>query len=126
VILVAATVIVCALVAIAATRAVGAGHHQRNRAQVVAAFWAGGVPVGSLTLSGRPLWVSVVVHGVAESGPVTCRLVSRRGSEKTMAQFDLVHGSGSWAAPDPGSLAEYRQARLVDAAGRVIAAAALR
>jgi hypothetical protein len=90
---------------------------------VVAVFRDGGVPVGTLATSGRTPWVHVTVHGAAVSGPVSCWLVGRDGSVETLGLFDLVHGSGSWAVPDPGGLGGYHQARLVDRAGRVVATA---
>jgi hypothetical protein len=50
-------------------------------------------------------------------------MVDGDGSVETLGRFDLVHGSGSWAAPDPGGQRGYDQARLLDQAGQVIATA---
>jgi hypothetical protein len=63
---------------------------------------------------------------VPVSGTVSCQLIGRDGSLETLGRFDLVHGSGSWAAPDPEGLPGYRTARLVDRTGRVIATATWR
>jgi hypothetical protein len=85
----------------------------------------GGVTVGTVTASGQPLWVSVTVRGATASGAITCQVVSRTGSVDTLGVFELVHGSGTWAAPDPAGIRGDREARLVDLSGRVIATATL-
>jgi hypothetical protein len=79
--------------------------------------------VGTFTASGRPIWVSMTVRGVGESGLVTCRLVSRNGATLTLGTFDLVHGSGSWSAPGPAGLARDVGVRIVDSHGQVVASA---
>jgi Putative zinc-finger len=101
-------------------------HQATTPRGAAAVFRDNGVPVGSLAAGGRPIWVSVSVRGVAISGPVSCELIGRTGSVETLGLFDLVHGNGSWAAPDPAGLGGDRQARLVDQKGRVIAVADLR
>jgi hypothetical protein len=53
-------------------------------------------------------------------------LVDIDGSVETIGVFDLVNGSGSWAAPDPQGLRGYHQARLVDRTGQVLATASWR
>jgi hypothetical protein len=100
-------------------------HHATKPTGVVAVFRENGVSVGSLAAGGRPPWVSVSVRGIAVSGPVTCQLVGRGGSVQTLGIFDLVHGNGSWAAPDPGGIGGDRQARLVTQRGHVVATATL-
>jgi hypothetical protein len=57
------------------------------------------------------------------SGPVTCQLVDRNGSVQALGVFDLVDGTGSWAAPDPSGIEGRQQARLIDDSGRVTATA---
>jgi hypothetical protein len=86
---------------------------------VTAAFRAGGVPVGSFSARGRPMWVSVAVRGLAVSGLVTCQLVDHNGAERTLGLFDLVEGAGTWATPDPPGIGRDQQAPLIDGSGRV-------
>jgi hypothetical protein len=100
--------------------------HGAKPPAVVAVFRENGVSVGSLTAGGRPLWVSVSVRGAAVSGPVSCQLVGRGGLVQTLGLFDLVHGNGSWAAPDPAGVTRDLLARLVTERGRVVAVAILR
>jgi hypothetical protein len=69
------------------------------------------------------MWVSVAVRGLAVSGLVTCQLVDHNGAAQTLGLFDLVEGTGTWAAPDPRGIGRDQQARLLDASGRIIASA---
>ncbi len=118
-----ASVAVCVLLAVAATLGVDDVGHPTRPAEVAAVLWEGPTPVGSLSASGRPLWVSVKVHDLAVSGPVTCQLLGRNRTVVTLGTFDVVHGSGSWAAPDPAGVSGDGGGRLVEPNGRVIAAA---
>jgi hypothetical protein len=118
-----------AVVASAAAATVGAigltmsGSHQPVPAGQLAYLRQGTSVVGTLTTSGRPTWVYMAVRAAGESGLVTCQLLSRGGSVVTLGTFDLVHGSGSWAAPDPVALARDAGVRLIDSQGRVVASA---
>jgi hypothetical protein len=122
-----AAAVAVGMVSLGAELAVAGGSQPAAIASApVGVFREGGVPVGSFAASGHTSWVYVDVHGAAVSGPVSCVLVGRDGSVETLGLFDLVHGSGSWAAPDPDGLRGYHQARLVDRAGHVIATASWR
>jgi predicted anti-sigma-YlaC factor YlaD len=123
---IAAAVIICLLLAGSVLDITGRSHPAVTPPGLVGIFRENGVPVGTLATGGHPLWVSVSVRGVAMSGPVSCQLVGGRGSVETLGLFDLVHGSGTWAAPDPGGIGRHQQARLVDRAGQVIATAVWR
>jgi predicted anti-sigma-YlaC factor YlaD len=120
-----AAVAACALLVGVALQVVGGSPHAARTTSEVAVLRDGGVAVGSVMAGGQPLWVSVTVRGVAVSGPIACQVVSRRGAVQTLGLFDLVGGSGSWAAPDPAGIRGDRLARLVDSRGRVIATATL-
>jgi anti-sigma factor RsiW len=115
----------CALLVGVALQIPGGSGHPVRPTSEVAVFREGGVAVGSVTAGGQPVWVSVTVRGAAVSGPIACQVVSRTGSVQTLGVFELVHGSGSWAAPDPAGIRGDRDARLVDSAGRVLATATL-
>jgi hypothetical protein len=122
-IVVVAAAILSTLVAVAAVHVPGGVRRPAPPAPVTAAFRAGGVPVGTFSARGRPIWVSVAVWGLPVSGSVTCQLVDRDGAVETLGLFDLVNGTGSWAAPDPPGIRRDQEARLIDAAGRVLATA---
>jgi hypothetical protein len=124
---VVAAVIVSVLVVVSTVAIMaGSDHPATPAAGVAAAFRAGGIRVGSFWAGGHPLWVSVAVHGLSMSGTVACQLVDRNGAIGTLGLFDLVDGTGSWAAPDPAGVGRDREARLLDGAGRVIATATWR
>jgi hypothetical protein len=120
---VAAAVLMAALLTGSLLTAVGGSHHRVASSAPIGVFRDHGVAVGSLTVSGRPSWVCVTVRGIGVSGPISCQLVEVDGSVETLGLFDLVHGSGSWAAPHVEGLREYRGARLVDRAGQIVATA---
>jgi predicted anti-sigma-YlaC factor YlaD len=99
------------------------GSHQPGG--LVAYLRHGSTVVGTFTSGGRPTWVSMTVRGLGESGLVTCQLMSRDGAPVTLGTFDLVHGSGSWSAPEPAGLAQDAGVRLVDPQGQVLASATI-
>jgi hypothetical protein len=70
-----------------------------------------------------PLWLTMTVHDVKGGPAVTCELVAADGKLTPLGSFDLVDGSGSWGAPDPGGLTGITGARLTDGHGRLIATA---
>lgn len=104
---------------------VGAGSsgHPQTRPELTAAFTEQGHQVGQIEAYGKPLWLTVTVHGTGVSGTVTCQLVHGDGSVTTMGSFDLVAGSGTWSTPDPEGMGNVSQARLVDSTGNVVAVA---
>jgi hypothetical protein len=110
----------------AVVHVLGSGHRPGASASVDATFHVGALPVGTFSVSGRPLMVSVDIRGLAVSEPVACQLVSPTGLAQTLGVFDLVHGTAVWTAPDPTGIAQDREARLVDGAGRVLATATFR
>jgi hypothetical protein len=101
----AAAVAVVGLVLTGAVLAEQGRPHQAVESSPAVAFREDGAVVGFLTAGGQPSWVYVNVHGLPFSGPVSCQLVEGNGSVDTLGLFDVVHGSGSWAAPDPPVLA---------------------
>lgn len=121
-----AAVAVCLLLAGTVLDVTGRSHPAARPLGLVGVFRENGVPVGTLAAGGHPLWVRVSLRGVAMSGSVLCQLVTGHGAVETLGLFDLVHGSGIWAAPDPGGIEGQQQARLIDHAGQVIATATLR
>jgi hypothetical protein len=49
--------------------------------------------------------------------------MGKDGRITTVGSFDLVNGSGTWGAPDPGGFGGVAGARLVNSRGQVIATA---
>ena len=101
----------------------GSSSHHGDRPLLAADFMRQGHDVGRIEAYGKPLWLSVTVHGTGTSGPVTCEIVHQDGRITTMGSFDLVGGSGSWSTPHPSGMTGVMQAQLVDAGGQVIAVA---
>lgn len=66
-------------------------------------------------------WVYMSVSQVPSNGSVTCQLVAADGQVTNLGSFQLADGYGSWASPDPGSVADVQGARLVAANGTVLA-----
>ncbi len=91
--------------------------------QIKANLLADGRSVGQVYTEGRPPWVWMTVQEAVASGPVTCELVEASGAVVRLGSFDLVRGSGEWAAPEPGGLGSIVAARLVASDGRVVAQA---
>ncbi len=84
---------------------------------------AAGRVIGTVYTEGNPRWLSMKVEGAGLSGTVTCDLVEADGAVIRLGSFDLVAGSGSWAAPEPAGTGSVIGARLVSADGRVLAVA---
>jgi hypothetical protein len=120
---VVAAVILCVLVAVAVSNVSAGSRPAATPVEVTAAFRAGGIRVGTFSARGRLIWVSVAVWGLPVSGPVICQLVDRNGAVHTLGLFDLVEGTGSWAAPDPPGIRRGQEARLIDGSGRIVATA---
>lgn len=97
----------------------GSDHPHELTATLVAA----GHPIGSVYTEGRPPWIWMTVNHAPLSGHVTCDLVEADQTVVPLGSFDLVNGSGSWAAPEPAGTARVVGARLVSASGQVIAVA---
>jgi hypothetical protein len=79
----------------------------------------------SLTGDKSP-WLHMEVHGATGADKVTCELLAKDGSIMRLGSFDLIHGSGSWGAPDSTGPAGVSGVRLVGGTGQVIATAVFR
>ncbi|HWE54424.1 MAG TPA: hypothetical protein VG435_02885, partial [Acidimicrobiales bacterium] len=82
-----------------------------------------GHTIGSVYTEGHPTWIWMSVTGASVSGSVTCELLERDGQVVSLGTFDLVKGSGSWAAPEPTNSSAFSGARLVTTDGVIIASA---
>jgi hypothetical protein len=101
-------------------------HPSPQRLITYAAFHQAGHNVGEVSVyrdDNDPFWLNMTVHDVKGGPTVTCELVAADGKLTPLGSFDLVDGSGSWGAPDPGGLAGITGARLTDSQGRIIATA---
>jgi hypothetical protein len=99
------------------------GHHQASPVKLTAVLREGTKSIGSVELSGQPLWVYMSVHGESPGGAVTCQLVRRDGTVTTAGMFELINGSGSWGSTIAGASSDVVAARLIDSAGTVVAEA---
>jgi Putative zinc-finger len=117
----AAAVVVAASVAVVTGIGLTSGQH--HPAQAEATLISHGRPVGTVYSRGRPPWVSMSVQRSAASGIVSCELVESDGTVVRVGSFDLVDGSGSWAAPEPSGVGQIRAVRLVTPDGTVLAQA---
>jgi hypothetical protein len=105
------------------------GHSSHSASQHTlsdAVFHQGGRDVGEVYVyrdAREPMWLTMKVHDVKGGPAVTCELVAADGRTTPVGSFDLVDGSGSWGAPDPGGLAGITGARLLDRHGRLLATA---
>jgi hypothetical protein len=73
--------------------------------------------------SGKPRWMYMSVDLGTGDEWVTCEVMSASGGVSVVGSFQLSHGYGAWGSPDPGNLGALRGARLVSAAGTVLATA---
>ncbi|HUE59101.1 MAG TPA: zf-HC2 domain-containing protein [Acidimicrobiales bacterium] len=94
-----------------------------NHVQTEAALVSNGRHVGEVDAYGHPAWLSISVHGVTNTGRVTCEIVYKDGHTWTMGSFDLVKGSGMWSTPDPSGFSNVTEARLVGTDGHILAVA---
>lgn len=80
--------------------------------------------VGSIFLySGTSRWLYMSVDLGSGDGAVTCQLVGAHGQVITLGSFWLANGHGTWGSPAPGNVTGLSGARLVSAAGTVLATA---
>jgi hypothetical protein len=74
-------------------------------------------------LNGSPSWVLMDVAGSRYDGPVTCVLEAKNGSVAASGTFSIQGGSGEWAKPLWGGVADLKGARLVAPTGVTLASA---
>jgi hypothetical protein len=80
--------------------------------------------VGDIFLySGTKRWVYMSVDLGSGHESVTCQVVGTDGRVTTIGSFRLNAGYGSWGSPEPGNTGTLHGARLVSAAGTVLASA---
>jgi hypothetical protein len=79
--------------------------------------------IGSVYTEGNPAWISMMVRQAGVSGRVTCEVIENDGTSLQLGSFDLIKGSGSWAAPEPAGIGHIVGARLLASDGRVVATA---
>jgi hypothetical protein len=102
------------------------GHSRPPQAGELTGFLRdGGRTVGTVYVGGDPAWVTMTVQHAPVSGRVTCQLVGDDGATTTVGYFQLVDGSGTWSAPDPGAATRLASARLIGPGGDVLAVATL-
>lgn len=117
-----------------ATRQGGAGGRERAVAGrgsslaplEAASLEASGHRVGSaLVYAGNPTWVFMYMDDPHWQGQLRCEVVLDDGPVVVLGRFWLAGGRGAWAESIEQPAGRLREARVVDAEGRVLAVAAL-
>jgi hypothetical protein len=72
--------------------------------------------------AGTP-WLYMAVDAAPGTGTVVCQVVGRDGRIVTIGSFSLAGGHGHWGSPEPIQPAALAGARLMTAAGQVLATA---
>ena len=92
----------------------------------VAHFRSGGRAVGEVMVyAGNPTWLFMYVDNPSWSGELHCQVVLDHGPTITLGAFWPSQGKGAWAASVSVPAGRLRQARVVNASGRVLASATL-
>lgn len=82
--------------------------------------------IGKVTLlSGTPTWLVMTLNYAAWVGRVDCQVTLQGGRTKTLGTFRVGSEYDSWALPIRAPITQVVQARLLDAAGAVLATASL-
>jgi hypothetical protein len=85
-----------------------------------------GRPMGTvLVYAGNPTWLFMYMDDPEGQGTLHCQVVLDDGRPITLGAFWLSDGKGAWAASVGAPAGRIRQARVVDASGRVLAVAQL-
>ena len=127
--LVRAVITVAAAAAIAVAATIGAAGTSRSphpgRTVLASAVLENGAkPIGEVYVyAGNPPWVSMTVQSVWVKGKVICEIIGMDGKVTNLGSFPVVHGGGSWFAPDPAARSGLLGVRLVDSSGQTVAAA---
>jgi hypothetical protein len=82
---------------------------------------AGGTVV--LVSSGRNGWLVMTLHDAPNSGAVTCTVALRNGTRRSIGEFYLAAGYGSWTARLPVAASSVQRVNVVSDGGTVVATA---
>ena len=108
-----------------ALRPAAPGTAGRTALHTAALVTAGHQNVGEVFLdsgAGTP-WLYMAVDAAPGAGAVVCQVVGRDGRIMTIGSFWLAGGHGHWGSPEPIQPAALAGARLMTAAGQVVATA---
>jgi hypothetical protein len=78
-----------------------------------------------LVYAGNPTWLFMSMDDPQAQGTLHCQVVLDDGRPVTLGAFWLSDGKGAWAASVDAPAGRIRQARVVDARGKVLAVAQL-
>ncbi|MGA3218514.1 MAG: hypothetical protein ABSE77_05465 [Acidimicrobiales bacterium] len=108
------------------TRGDGTEHYPDQGPIHVAALYAGGRPVGRVMVyAGNPTWLFMYMDDASWQGTLRCEVVLDQGPPVMLGRFWLSGGKGAWAASVAQPAGRLSQARVVGAAGNVLASANL-
>jgi hypothetical protein len=122
---VAAVVVVLAVGGAAGAAIASSGQHPTP-----SAVWSGPLrsaqgAQGTVVLlsSGQGGWLVMNLHDAPTSGTVTCTLALDDGTHRTVGEFSLAAGYGSWTAPIPVPASSVQWVDVVSASGTTVASA---
>jgi hypothetical protein len=122
----AITVAAAAVIAVAATIGAvdtGRSSHAGRTILASAILQNGSRQIGEVYVyAGKPPWIGMSIKSVTVKGKVICEIIGMDGKVTKLGSFPVVHGGGSWFAPDPAASAGLVGVRLVDSSGQTVAA----
>jgi hypothetical protein len=118
------------VVVLAVGGAVGAALAPTSHPVPANALWSGPLhstqgAQGTVVLlsSGQKGWLVMNLYDAPTSGTVTCTLALDDGTHRSVGEFSLAAGYGSWTAPIPVPASSVRWVNVVSASGTTVASA---
>jgi hypothetical protein len=122
---VAAVVVVLAVGGGAGAVIASSGHHAPASALWTAPLHSAEGAQGTVVLvsSGQKGWLVMNLYDAPTSGTVTCTLALDDGTHRSVGEFSLTAGYGSWTTPIPVPASSVRWVNVVSATGTTVASA---
>jgi hypothetical protein len=122
---VAAVVVVLAVGGAAGAAIASSGHHAPASAFWTAPLHSAQGAQGTVVLvsSGQKGWLVMNLYDAPTSGTVTCTLALDDGTHRSVGEFSLAAGYGSWTAAIPVPVSSVRWVNVMSATGTTVASA---
>jgi hypothetical protein len=122
---VAAAVVVLAVGGAAGAVLASSEHHAPANALWTGPLHSAQGAQGTVVLvsSGQKGWLVMNLYDAPTSGMVTCTLALDDGTHRSIGEFSLAAGYGSWTAPIPVPASSVRWVNVVGATGATVASA---